>query len=103
MKGKRLHSHAPTLAARGELHFNELLILVCAPVIIIDLMNIYVPCLKFRDTRKGRQILWKSKNVVYTEMAHVGQTRIASHTYRNALKHLNRHNTHCEIFLGGKK
>lgn len=54
MKGERLHSHVPTLAARGELHFNELLILVCAPVIIIDLMNIYVPCLKFRETKKRR-------------------------------------------------
>lgn len=53
----RLHSHAPTLAARGELHFNELLILVCAPVIIIDLMNIYVPCLKFRDMRRRGEIL----------------------------------------------
>ena len=30
MKGERLHSHAPTQAARGELHFNELLILVRA-------------------------------------------------------------------------
>jgi len=29
MKGERPHSHAPTLTARGELHFNELLILVC--------------------------------------------------------------------------
>jgi hypothetical protein len=27
-QGQRLHSHAPTLAARGQLHFNELLILV---------------------------------------------------------------------------
>lgn len=45
------------LAARGELHFNELLILVCAPVIIIDLMNIYVPCLKFRDMRRRGEIL----------------------------------------------
>lgn len=27
-QGERLHSHALTLAARGELHFNELLILV---------------------------------------------------------------------------
>lgn len=27
--------------ARGELHFNELLILVGTPAIIIDLMNIY--------------------------------------------------------------
>lgn len=55
-----LHSHAPTLAARGELHFNELLILVCAPVIITDLMNIYVSCLKFRDVRKRRGMLWRS-------------------------------------------
>lgn len=54
MKGERLHSHAPTQAARGELHFNELLILVCAPVIIIDLMNIYVPCLKLRDMRERK-------------------------------------------------
>lgn len=38
MQGMRLkteitvhaHAHAPTLAARGELHFNELLILVCS-------------------------------------------------------------------------
>lgn len=28
MKWERPHSHAPTLTARGELHFNELLILV---------------------------------------------------------------------------
>lgn len=41
--------------ARGELHFNELLILVCAPVIIIDFMNIYAPCLKFRDTRRKKR------------------------------------------------
>lgn len=26
---RTIHAHAPTLAARGELHFNELLILVC--------------------------------------------------------------------------
>ncbi len=76
MKGERLHSHAPTLAARGELHFNELLILVCAPVIIIDLMNIYVPCLKFRDTRKRREILYKSKIWFHIEMADVCQTHI---------------------------
>lgn len=55
-----LHSHAPTLAARGELHFNELLILVCVPVIITDLMNIYVSCLKFRDVRKRTGMLWRS-------------------------------------------
>lgn len=55
-----LHSHAPTLAARGELHFNELLILVCVPVIITDLMNIYVSCLKFRDVRKRKGMLWRS-------------------------------------------
>lgn len=29
MKRERPHSHAPTPTARGELHFNELLILVC--------------------------------------------------------------------------
>lgn len=27
---KTIHAHAPTLAARGELHFNEVLILVCS-------------------------------------------------------------------------
>lgn len=26
---RTIHAHAPTLPARGELHFNELLILVC--------------------------------------------------------------------------
>lgn len=65
MKGERLHSHAPALAARGELHFNELLILVCAPVIIIDLMNIYAPCLKFRDTRKRKDMLQESEMWVF--------------------------------------
>lgn len=63
MKGERLHSHAPTLAARGELHFNELLILVCAAVIIIDLMNIYVPCLKFRDRERGGEYCGNAKCV----------------------------------------
>ncbi len=71
MKGERLHSHAATLAARGELHFNELLILVCAPVIIIDLMNIYVPCLKFRGTRERREMLQKSKIRFSIETARV--------------------------------
>lgn len=53
-KRKRQHSHAPTPAARGELHFNELLILVRAPVIITDLMNIYASCLKLMHMRNRR-------------------------------------------------
>lgn len=59
-KKKLQHSHAPTPAARGELHFNELLILVCAPVIITtDLMNIYAPCLKFMHMRNRRRFTQK--------------------------------------------
>lgn len=104
MKRERLHSHARTLAARGELHFNELLILVCAPVIITDLMNIYVPCLKFRHMGNRRRILSKSKMGFYMETANVCQTHITNlnrhdaqthHTasnfwYNNATKTLNR-------------
>lgn len=63
MKGARQHSHASTQQARGELHFNEFLILVSAPGLIIDSMNIYVVSLKFSYTRNRREILglfrWK--------------------------------------------
>lgn len=62
-KRKRQHSHAPTPAARGELHFNELLILVCAPVIITDLMNIYAPCLKLLHMRNRRR--FRAENISF--------------------------------------
>lgn len=46
---------APTQAARGELHFNELLILVSAPEIILDLMNIYGHSFEVQLHRKRRR------------------------------------------------
>ena len=67
-KRKRQHSHAPTPATRGELHFNELLILGSAPVIITDLMNMYAPCLKLMHMRNGQ---W-----FRAETAHFWQTRV---------------------------
>lgn len=58
------HSHAPMVAARGELHFNERLILVFTPVMKIDLMNIYAPCLKSGDVVESGEYSRKNKNTV---------------------------------------
>lgn len=59
-----IYSHAETQATRGELHFNELLILVRA-VIITHRMNIYVPCLKLRNRRETAECGFTEKQLIY--------------------------------------